>query len=106
MLCCGCGAEPRHRLASARADDVPITMANPIVKAFNLALAGDAAGLRGMLEAKEVDASAARPDGMYKSWTLLHAAASKNHVAAADVLLAAGADLGAKNVLSTGTLYF
>lgn len=37
-------------------------MANPLTKAFNLALAGDAAALESLL--KTVGASAAREDGM------------------------------------------
>ena len=72
-------------------------MANPVVRAFNLALAGDAKELGAMLTAKDVDASAAREDGMYRGWTLLHAAAGKNHEAAVEVLLAAGADATLKN---------
>ena len=59
-------------------------MANPVVRAFNLALAGDAKELGAMLTAKDVDASAAREDGMYRGWTLLHAAAGKNHEAAVE----------------------
>ena len=71
-------------------------MANPIVKAFNLALAGDTAGLTAII--KSGDAPAAhREDGMYKGWSLLHAAASKGHAAACDALLAAGADASVKN---------
>jgi len=72
-------------------------MAHPTVLAFNLSLAGDAAELQKMLASGSVAPSAAREEGMYKAWTLLHAAASKGHGAVVDVLLAAGADSSAKN---------
>ena len=72
-------------------------MANPIVKAFNLALAGDTAGLTAIIKSGDAPATATREDGMYKGWSLLHAAASKGHAAACDALLAAGADASVKN---------
>ena len=42
-------------------------------------------------------ANATRQDGMYRGFSLLHAAASKGHVAVADMLLRAGASVTAKN---------
>jgi hypothetical protein len=71
-------------------------MADPVVRAFNLALGGDDEGLEKMLSEGAVAVSAARSEGMYKGWTLLHAAASKGHVAIVELVLrVGGADLGA-----------
>ena len=65
--------------------------------AFNLCLSGDAAELQKMLASAAVAPSAVREEGMYKGWTLLHAAASKGHMAVVDALLAAGADASVTN---------
>ena len=66
-------------------------------RAFQLSLNGSDAELRGMLASGEVQANATRQDGMYRGFSLLHAAASKGHVAVADMLLRAGASVTAKN---------
>ena len=64
---------------------------NNITKAFNLTMAGDCGALQQMLASGEVQAAAARSDGMYRGYTLLHAAAMKGQSAAAALLLCAGA---------------
>ena len=66
-------------------------MANPIVRAFNLALNGNS-DIAAMLSSGQVSANDCRPDGMYKSWSFLHAAASKGHNELVACLLDAGAD--------------
>ena len=53
-------------------------------RAFQLSLNGSDAELRGMLASGEVQPNATRQDGMYRGFSLLHAAASKGHVAVAD----------------------
>ena len=70
---------------------------DPIVRAFNLALGGNASELSSMLTEGAVSASGCRADGMYKSWSLLHAAASKGHLTVVECLVNAGADVGTLN---------
>ena len=72
-------------------------MANPTVRAFNLALHGNVSELAAMLASGEIGASGTRPDGMYKSWSFLMAAASKGHAEVVACLLKAGADASLQN---------
>ena len=72
-------------------------MANPTVRAFNLALHGNVSELAAMLASGEIGASGTRPDGMYKSWSFLMAAASKGHAEMVACLLKAGADANLQN---------
>ena len=67
-----------------------------IARAFTLALNGSAE-LAELLMSGTVDASAVRPDGMYRGWSLLHAAASKGHQAGVELLLKHGARSDACN---------
>ena len=72
-------------------------MAASAIRAFNLAMSGSQAELSNLLSSGEVSASFTRQDGMYKGYSLLHAAASKGQTMVADLLLRAGADPGARN---------
>ena len=72
-------------------------MAASGIRAFNLAMSGSQAELSNLLSSGEVSASFTRQDGMYKGYSLLHAAASKGQTMVADLLLRAGADPGARN---------
>ena len=67
-----------------------------VIRAFQLALSG-AAELGDLISSGHVDASACRLDGMYRGWSLLHAAASKGHDSLVATRLAAGADAAAIN---------
>ena len=66
-------------------------------RAFQLALTGAVPELTAMLSSSEVGPDAVRQDGMYRGWSLLHAAASKGQAGVADVLLRAGASARATN---------
>ena len=63
-----------------------------VAKAFTLSMAGSTADLASMLRSGAVDASSIRPDGMYRTWSLLHAAAFKGHTACVRMLLSEGAE--------------
>ena len=60
-------------------------------RAFQLSLTGAEAELRNMIVNGDILPTATRQDGMYRGWTLLHAAASKGHLNVATMLLQAGA---------------
>ena len=61
-----------------------------VTRAFQLAQNGNHADLLAMIEGGEVAADAVRPDSMFKGWSLLHAAASKGHTTAIELLLKKG----------------
>jgi hypothetical protein len=69
-----------------------------VVRAFNLALLGNAAELSKLLAEHADIACAVRKDGPYKGYNLLHAAACKGHADVADVLLAAGTPCEQRNL--------
>eukprot|EP00900_Chrysochromulina_parva_P001217 jgi/Chrpa1/11096/Chrysochromulina_OHIO_Genome00022610-RA len=60
-------------------------------RAFTLALNGNLAELRPLMIDRQVAVDVVRPDGLFKGYTLLHAAASKAHVEVVEFLLSAGA---------------
>jgi hypothetical protein len=62
-----------------------------LVRAFNLASTGNLAELRPLIIDRRVAVDVVRPDGLFKGYTLLHAAASKGHVEVVEFLLSAGA---------------
>ena len=68
------------------------TSADVIARAFTLALVGSTADLASMVRSGAVEASLVRPDGMFRTWSLLHAAASKGHTACVLMLLSEGAE--------------
>lgn len=68
-----------------------------ITRAFSLALNGSEGELQAMLSSGEVQASAAQTTGMYRGYSLLHAAAAKGQGRCADLLLRAGASPRARN---------
>ena len=69
-----------------------------VIRAFNLALAGNVDELRSMLTSGAVTAADKRADSsMFNGWTLLHAAASKNHIELVTLLLDGGAQTEAVN---------
>ena len=51
-----------------------------ISSAFQLSLNGKEAELASMLQSRMIDAAACQTTGMYSGWSLLHAAASKDHM--------------------------
>ena len=63
-----------------------------VAKAFTLSMAGSTADLASMLRSGAVEASLVRADGMYRTWSLLHAAAFKGHTACVRMLLSEGAE--------------
>ena len=62
-----------------------------LVRAFNLASTGNLAELRPLIIDRRVAVDVVRPDGLFRGYTLLHAAASKGHVEVVEFLLSAGA---------------
>ena len=62
-----------------------------LVRAFNLASTGNLAELRPLIFDRRVAVDVVRPDGLFRGYTLLHAAASKGHVEVVEFLLSAGA---------------
>ena len=99
----GKGGQDAH-VAVGRAPDNSDEKATPsapdasatLARAFTLALSGSEE-LQMLLSSGNVAATASRPDGMYKGWTLLHAAASRGHAAIVNALLQAGADPAVAN---------
>ena len=65
-------------------------MAEILSRAFTLAQNGNLAELQAIVPGT-LGVDAIRPDGMFKGYSLLHAAASKGHVAVVEYLLSAGA---------------
>ncbi len=88
----GRGAPEGRGGSGCAAPEAEPTSADSVVKAFTLALAGATTELASLLRSGAVSASAVRPDGMYRSWSLLHAAASKGHTACVQELLSQGAE--------------
>jgi len=62
-----------------------------LVRAFNLASTGNLAELRPLIFDRRVAVDVVRPDGLFRGYTLIHAAASKGHVEVVEFLLSAGA---------------
>ena len=58
-----------------------------LIRAFTLALNGNLAELRPLMIDRQVAVDVVRPDGLFKGYTLLHAAASKGHVEVVEFLL-------------------
>ena len=64
--------------------------ATAIVRAFTLASNGNLMELKALV-GRDVAVDVVRPDGLFKGYTLLHAAASKGHVEVVEYLLSSGA---------------
>ena len=64
-------------------------MASAIVRAFTLASNGNLMELKALV-GRDVAVDVVRPDGLFKGYTLLHAAASKGHVEVVEYLLSCG----------------
>jgi hypothetical protein len=62
-----------------------------LVRAFNLASHGNLAELRPLIDDRRVAVDVVRSDGIFKGYTLLHAAASKGHGEVVEFLLSKGA---------------
>jgi hypothetical protein len=73
-------------------------------RAFTLALNGNLAELRPLMIDRQVAVDVVRPDGLFKGYTLLHAAASKAHVEVVEFLLSAGASPDVLNALGKTAL--
>ena len=78
-------AEELERVAAEEAE------AKRLTRAFTLASIGDLAELRPLIIGRQVAVDVIRPDGLFRGYTLLHAAASKGHVEVVEYLLSAGA---------------